>query len=84
MEIDRASRLVCLHRAAVELVRLERVREPALAKRLERAQERSSAFPNSVATHEVLNLTVEHQNMLDRIDNLKAMLLLPFRRMEAA
>ena len=84
MEADGASRLVCLHRAAVELARLERLREPALAEQLERAQERSSAFPNSVATNELLKLAVEHQNMLDRIDNLKAMLLLPFRRMGAA
>ncbi len=78
------SRLQFFHDSAIELERLERLREPALAKRLERARERAGAFPSSSATREVQKLTVEHREMIERIDGLKAIVRTAFRRMAAA
>jgi hypothetical protein len=63
---------------AIELVRLKR-REPELIRRLERAEDRAVAFPSDFGMREVRRLRIERQAMLDRIDELNA-LLLPIRR----
>ncbi len=63
---------------AIERVRLER-REPEIKRELERAEHRAGAFPSSFAMREVRKLRLERQTMLDRIDELNA-LLLPLRR----
>ncbi len=63
---------------AIELVRLNQ-REPELVRRLELAERRAVSFPSSFGTREVSRLRRERQAMLDRIDELNA-LLLPIRR----
>jgi hypothetical protein len=73
-----ADELPDLDELAIELVRLER-RKPELTRRLGRAEERAGAFPSSFGMREVRRLRLEFQAMLDRIDELDA-LLLPLRR----
>lgn len=73
-----ADKLPDFDELAIELVRLKR-REPELVKRLERAEDRLVAFPSPFGEREVERLRQERQTMLDRIDELNA-LLLPIRR----
>lgn len=73
-----ADKLPDFDELAIELVRLKR-REPELIKRLERAEDRLVAFPSVFGEREVERLRQERQTMVDRIDELNA-LLLPIRR----
>jgi hypothetical protein len=73
-----ADKLPDFDELAIELVRLKR-REPELVRRLERAEDRAVAFPSEFGTREVERLRKERQAMLERIDELNA-LLLPIRR----
>jgi predicted nucleic acid-binding Zn-ribbon protein len=73
-----ADKLPDFDELAIELVRLKR-REPELLKRLERAEDRLVAFPSAFGEREVARLRQERQTMVDRIDELNA-LLLPIRR----
>jgi hypothetical protein len=73
-----ADKLPDFDELAIELVRLKR-REPELVKRLDRAEDRVVAFPSPFGMREVRRLRLERQAMLDRIDELNA-LLLPIRR----
>ena len=62
---------------AAELIRL-RGREPELIKRLERAEDRAVSFPSEFGDRDLARLRRERQAMLERIDELNA-LLLPVR-----
>jgi hypothetical protein len=62
---------------AAELIRL-RGREPELVKRLERAEDRAVSFPSPFGDRDLVRLRKERQAMLDRIDELNA-ILLPIR-----
>jgi hypothetical protein len=73
-----ADELPDFNELAIELVRLKR-REPELIKRLERAEHRAVAFPSAFGEREVRRLRQERQAMIERIDELNA-LLLPIRR----
>jgi hypothetical protein len=73
-----AEELPDLDELMIELVRLER-REAELTKLLERVSERAAFFPNAFGAREVGRVTLERQALLDRIDEVKA-LLLPLRR----
>lgn len=73
-----ADELPDLDELSIELVRLER-RQSELASQLERAEERAAAFPSSFGMREVRRLRLEQEALLDRIDELDA-LLLPLRR----
>jgi hypothetical protein len=67
-----------LDELSLELVRLER-RALELARQLERVEQRAAAFPSSFGMREVRRLKLEQQEILERIDELDA-LLLPLRR----
>jgi hypothetical protein len=73
-----AEELPDLDELTIELVRLER-QEPELTRLLERVVERAALFPSAFGAREVGRVTLERQAMLDRIDELNA-LLLPLRR----
>ncbi len=73
-----ADELPDLDELSIELVRLER-RQPELARQLERAEERAGQFPSSFGMREVRRLRLEQEAMVQRIDELDA-LLLPLRR----